>query len=310
MTLSPSWIGIDVSKAWLDIAEPSRGTFLRLANDPASLAGWTKELRGRDVTVVLEATGHYDRALRHALTEADITYVRVNPLRARDFARASGRLAKTDKIDAVMLAEMGATLNLKARPCPGPEREKLALLNKRRDQLVAMRQQERARLTDIPDDEIKLGIEAHIAWLSQAIADSDAAIRDVIDASEQLTQTQNLMRSMPGIGPVATTTLLALMPEIGHLSNKAIAMLAGLAPINADSGKKRGRRCIGGGRRRVRQALYMAAVSTLRRPTPFRAFYQRLRDKGKSAKVAIIAVARKIIVILNAMIRTQTPFKT
>ena len=282
---------------------------MRLANTPASLAGWTALLESRDVVVVFEATGHYDMALRHALDAAGVGCVRVNPQRSRDFARACGRLAKTDKLDAAMLAEMGRALALEAEPQPDQTLEKLALLNKRRDQLVAMRQQERTRLAEAVDPEIAVGTEHHIAWLGDAIAGIEASIRSVIAASPALLDAEALMRSMPGVGPVTAATLIALMPELGRRPNKAIAMLAGLAPLNADSGKKRGQRAIRGGRRRVRQALYMAAVSTLRNDTPFLSFYRKLRDAGKPPKVAIIALARKILVTLNAMVKSKTPFR-
>ncbi len=310
MTLPSSWIGIDISKAWLDVADPCRGESMRLANTPASLAGWITSLENRDVAVVVfEATGHYDMALRHALGAAGVGCVRVNPQRSRDFARACGRLAKTDKLDAAMLAEMGRALALEAEPQPDQTLEKLALLNKRRDQLVAMRQQERTRLAEAVDAEIAAGVQHHIAWLSDAITGVEASIRSVIVASPALLNAETLMRSMPGVGPVTAATLIALMPELGRRPNKAIAMLAGLAPLNADSGKKRGQRAIRGGRRRVRQALYMAAVSTLRNGSPFMAFYKKLREAGKPPKVALVALARKILVILNAMVKSQTPFK-
>lgn len=309
MTIASSWIGIDVSKGWLDIADPACGKAERLDNKSSSLAEWASSLAGRDVIVIFEATGHYDSALRNALIAAGIGYARVNPQQARDFARARGRLAKTDRLDAAVLAEMGRALRLCPDLPPDPAREKLALLGKRRDQLVAMRQQERTRLSETADAETARDIEEHIAWLSHAIHRAEAIIRDLIKADAALAEADTLMRSMPGVGPVTAATLLALMPELGRRRHKALAMLAGLAPVNADSGLKRGQRAIRGGRRRVRQALYMAAVSTLRNGSPMLAFYRKLRDAGKPPKVAIIALARKILVSLNAMIRNQTPFR-
>jgi transposase len=309
MTIASSWIGIDVSKNWLDVADPTFGKAERRDNEPSCLAGWAAGLAGRDVTVVFEATGHYDGALRHALAAAGVGYARVNPQQARDFARACGRLAKTDRLDAALLAEMGRALQIAADLPPDPTREKLALLGRRRDQLVAIRQQERTRLSEAIDAQLAQGLEEHIAWLGLAIGRIEAAIRDLIATHAELARTETLMRSMPGVGPVTAATLLALMPELGRRPHKALAMLAGLAPINADSGVKRGQRAIRGGRRRVRQALYMAAVSTLRNGSPMRAFYAKLRNAGKPPKVAIIALARKILVSLNAMIRTQTPFR-
>jgi transposase len=308
MTIAPSWIGIDISKAWLDIADPARGRADRLANCESAIAALARTLEGRDTIVVFEATGAYDRCLRHALAAAGVACVRVNPQRARDFARATGRLAKTDAIDAAMLADMGRALRLSPDPAPDRTREKLNLLNKRRDQLVAMRQQERLRRLEVADATVRDGLDAHLGWLDQAIAEIEAALRELVRASADLAGAEALLRSTPGIGDVGAAVLIGLLPELGHRSAKQIAMLAGLAPVNQDSGIKRGQRSIRGGRRRVRQALYMAAVVTLRTRSPLTAFYDRLRNAGKPAKVALIALARKILVILNAMMRSRTPY--
>jgi transposase len=308
MTLPSTWIGIDVSKAWLDIAGPVQGRSERIANRPETLAAFADGLAGRGTAVVFEATGAYDRALRHALAAAGVGYARVNPQRARDFARATGQLAKTDAIDAAMLARMGQALHLSADQLPEQERERLALLGKRRDQLVAMRMQEKARRAETGDDALLAGLDDHLAWLDTAIADVEHAVRDLIGASPALAADEALIRSMPGIGPVAATTLIALMPELGRRSPKQIAMLAGLAPVNNDSGARRGQRRIRAGRRRVRQALYMAAVASLTTTSPMKAVYARLRNAGKPAKVAIIALARKMLVTLNAIVRTRKPF--
>jgi transposase len=307
--IAPSWIGIDISKAWLDIADPALARADRIANCEPAITAFTRMLKGRDVTVVFEATGAYDTCLRHALAAAGVACVRVNPQRARDFARATGRLAKTDAIDASMLADMGRTLCLCPDPEPDPTREKLNLLNKRRDQLVAMRQQEKTRRAEIADADIIAGLDAHISWISTEIMQIEAAIRDLVKASAELAEAEALLRSAPGIGEVGAAILTGLLPELGHRSAKQIAMLAGLAPVNQDSGTRRGQRAICGGRRRVRQALYMAAVVTLRTRSPLKAFYDRLRNAGKPPKVALIALARKILVILNAMVKSNTPFK-
>lgn len=310
MTLASSWIGIDISKAWLDIADPALGVTERIANRPDPLAAFAALLAGRDVIVVFEATGAYDTCLRHTLAAAGVDCVRVNPQRARDFARATGRLAKTDAIDAAMLAGMGRALCLPPDPTPDPTREKLNLLNKRRDQLVAMRQQERLRRMEAADATICESLDAHLGWFDTAITDIEAAIRDLVRASAELTEAETLLRSAPGIGEVGAAILIGLLPELGHRPARQIAMLAGLAPVNQDSGTKRGQRSIRHGRRRVRQVLYMAAVVTLRTRSPLKAFYDRLRDAGKPAKVALIALARKILVTLNAMVRSKTPFAT
>jgi transposase len=295
MTLSSSWIGIDISKAWLDIADPACGSCLRLTNRPEPLAAFAAALVSRNGTVIFEATGVYDTALHHALGAAGIGFACVNPQRARDFARATGRLAKTDAIDAAMLAQMGQALRLDADPAPDHDRERLALLGKRRDQLVAMRMQEKTRHADASDPAIVADLDEHLAWLDKTITATETALRDLIAACPALGANEALIRSVPGVGPVTATTLIALMPELGQRSAKQIAMLAGLAPVRA-------------GRRRVRQALYMAAVAALTSRSPMKAHSKKLREAGKPAKVALIALARKILVTLNAIVKTQTPF--
>lgn len=307
MTLSPSWIGIDVSKGWLDIADPA-GWRQRIANTPAAIAGFAATLAPAAVLVVFEATGIYDAALRHELALAGIGFARVNPQRARDFARASGRLAKTDALDAAMLAEMGRALRLTADPLPDRTRERLSLLSRRRDQLVAMRTQEKLRRIDAAEATILAGLEQHLAWLTQAIEAVEAEIAGLLRHDAALAQDAALLRSVPGVGPVTAAVLVALLPELGRRSSRQIAALAGLAPLNNDSGTSRGQRTIRGGRRRVRQALYMAAVASLTAKSPLVGFYKRLREAGKPAKLALIALARKLLITINAMIKTRTAF--
>jgi transposase len=306
MKIHPGFVGIDISKAHLDIFDGSIGTVRRIDNTfdaiAPLLAGWS----GTNAFVLFEATGHYDRALRQALSGAGIAFARVNPARARDFARAAGILAKTDSIDARMLAAMAQCLRPDPDGATDPARERLALLHKRRDQLVDCRKQERTRLTGAGD--LADSLAAHIAWLDAAVHDLDRQIEALIAQQQHLHDAQRLMRSVPGIGPVNAVTLLALMPELGARSPKAIAALAGLAPFNVDSGQARGSRHIHGGRRRVRQALYMAAVAVTRTKSRFAATYRDMRKAGKPAKLALVAVARKILVTLNAVVRDQQPF--
>lgn len=308
MTLSPTWIGIDVSKSWLDIDAPASGLCRRIANKADAIAAFAATLPKDGTTIVLEATGAYDTTLRHELAWAGIGFARVNPQRARDFARATGRLAKTDALDAAMLAQMGSALKLHADALPDPGRERLGLLSKRRDQLVGMRTQEKLRRTEAVDPFIVQDMDRHRQALDQALDAIEAEIDTLVKSIPQLAQDRALIRTMPGIGPVTATVLLALMPELGQRSSKQIAALAGLAPINRDSGVSRGKRSIGPGRRRVCKAAYMAAVASLTSRSPLRASYDRLRQAGKPAKVALIALARKIIVTLNAMMKTRTPF--
>lgn len=308
MIIHPGIIGIDVSKAHFDIFDAESGRTERLPNSSEAARSLAKRLQSRDQAfAIFEATGHYDRHLRQAFTQAGIAYARVNPSRARDFARAAGFLAKTDAVDARMLTAMGQALAPAASSAPDRSREKLASLHKRRDQLVAIRAAERVRLSETPD--LCDSLESHIAWLNVEIARLDALIAAAIAMNAALAEEARLLRSAPGIGPVAATTLLALMPELGSLSPKTVAALAGLAPFNADSGQFRGLRRISGGRRRVREALYMAAVTAVRSASRFKRLYEEMRRKGKPAKLALIAIARRIIVTLNAMMRDKTAFQ-
>jgi transposase len=306
MKIHPGFVGIDISKHHLDVFDGGVGTTRRFYNLPEAIdrliAGWN----GGDVFVLFEATGRYDRLLRQALAATGHAFTRVNPARARDFARAAGFLAKTDAIDAQMLAAMAQCLRPGADGAADPARDRLALLHKRRDQLVACRKQERTRIAEAAD--LIDSLAAHIAWLDNAVRDIDRQIDALITEREAFRNARRLLCSVPGIGPVSAVTLLALMPELGSRSPKSIAALAGLAPLNVDSGQSRGARQIHGGRRRVREALYMAAVSVTRTKSRFAATYRKLREAGKPAKLAFIAVARKLLVTLNAIIRDQQPF--
>jgi transposase len=308
MNISPGFVGIDVSKSFLDVFDPAIGRSERIENASAPIAALIERWRGKDVFVLFEATGRYDRTLRTALAAAGIRFARVNPQRARDFARAAGFLAKTDAVDSKMLAAMAERLRPDASPPGDGERERLRQLHSRRDQLVLMRKQERTRAREAEHELERQSIARHMAWLSAEIKSIEGRIRALITQVEALKQAWDQLRSAPGIGPVAATTLLALMPELGTRSAKTIAALAGLAPLNRDSGKQRGKRTIAGGRRRVREALYMAAL-TAKRSRRFAAFYRTLIAAGKAPKAALIAVARKLLVTLNAMMRDNVPYQ-
>ena len=310
MTIQPGFVGCDISKDHLDIFDDAIGKPERIVNDAAALTPLIERWKDRNILVLFEATGPYDACLRRALAAARIPFARVNPARARDFARATGRLAKTDAIDAQMLAAMARALRPAGEPAPSPERETLARLHKRRDQLVAMRKQERTRLAAIDDLLIAEDIKAHIAWLGSRIVEIERQTRDLIAATDQLSEDQRLLRSVPGIGPVAAATLISLMPELGSRSPKTIAALAGLAPFNVDSGQFRGRRVIRGGRRRIREALYMAAITAVRSRHRFARIYKDMIKAGKPPKLALIAIARRILVTANAILRDRTPFHT
>lgn len=309
MIISPGFVGIDVSKATLDVFDAAVGQHVRVANTAAAIDELIARWRAKSVFVLFEATGRYDSLLRQALAAGGIAFARVNPLRARDFARAAGFLAKTDSVDARMLAMMAERL----RPAPDvPQhdvRERLRALHRRRDQLVHMRAQERTRRAEASEREERTDIDRHIAWLSAQIKAMEGRIRALIASDPQISQRCKRLRQAPGIGPVAATTLVALMPEIGSRSPKTIAALAGLAPLNRDSGTLRGKRTIGGGRKRVRDALYIAALAAVRSCRHFKAFYETLVKAGKAKKLALIAVARKLLVAINAMVRDSADFK-
>lgn len=308
MTIHPCFIGCDIAKAHLDLFEETSGQSLRIANTPEAIAAWLSSLDLGTAFVAFEATGPYDMALRRALEQAGCRFVRVNPARARDFARATGRLAKTDAIDARMLAAMARVLALAPDPSADPARQGLARLYKRRDQLVEMRACERVRAGEAGDHTGSLA--RHLAWLDGEIAILERLIDEALRADEALADMQALLRSAPGVGPVTATTLVALMPELGRCSAKAIAALAGLAPFNNDSGSLRGRRSLKGGRRRVRRALYMAALAAIRTSPRFKAFYDTIKARRAAPKIAIVAVARKLLTTLNAMAKTKTAFHT
>lgn len=305
MIIAPGFIGIDVSKDHLDIFD---GSARRIANTAPAIAQYLSGLDSPHL-VLFEATGRYDRLLQQHLHSAGIGFARVNPLHARAFARASGQLAKTDAIDARLLAAMAQAFNPPAQPPADPERQELAELHRRRAQLVDCRQQERVRL-HTASPAIAPDIVSHLDWLDTRIKQIEMQIEALIRQCAALTLVASLLRSIPGIGPVTAAALLALMPELGRRSAKTIAALGGLAPINRDSGQFRGRRSIAGGRPEVRRLLYMAALAAARSQTRFAQTYNTLIAKGKAAKLALIAVARKLLVTANAIVKAGIPFNT
>jgi transposase len=307
MIISHRYVGIDVSKHHLDIFDEAVGASERIANAPQAITELVARWRC-DALVAFEATGVYDLELREALRRAGIRFARINPARARDFARASGQLAKTDPIDARMLAAFARAMQPATEQVSTAARNALARLAKRRDQLVLMRAQEKNRRSEAEDRTMAERIARLIEVLDHEIAEIEAEISALIKAEPELSDDAQLIRSLPGVGPVACMQLIAQMPELGHVGPKQVAALAGLAPFNVDSGTYRGKRKIGGGRKRVRDALYMAALNAARRADHFKAFYARLRNAGKPAKLALIAVARKLLTILNAMMRDRKAY--
>jgi transposase len=307
MIITHRCVGIDVSKHHLDIFDEAIGASERIANVPHAITELVARWRC-DVFVVFEATGVYDRELREALRQTGIRFARINPARARDFARAGGQRAKTDPIDARMLAAYARAMQPATEQVSTAPRIALARLAKRRDQLVLMRAQEKNRRSEAEDRAMAERIARLIEVLDHEICEIEAEISALIKAEAELAEDAQLMRSLPGIGPVACMQLIAQMPELGRIGPKQVAALAGLAPFNVDSGAYRGKRKIGGGRKRVRDALYMAALNAVRRADPFKAFYARLRQAGKPAKLALIAVARKLLTVLNAMLRDRKAY--
>ena len=310
MVIHPGFVGIDISKNYFDIYDGAVGKHERVANSDGEALVLALRFKVSDSFVLFEATGRYDRVLRLALEQAGVSFARVNPKRARDFARCTGRIAKTDAIDANMLASMAQTLKPPVHAPMCREREVLRDLHTRRDQLVAMRAQETVRLELLANAAIVKAIERHIIQLSDDIASIDADIKAVIKADTPMREAEIALISIPGIGPVTAHTLMAFLPELGRYSPKAIAAIAGLAPYNVDSGSFRGQRKISGGRRRATRAMYMASLSAIRMKGVYREFYLKLKAAGKPSKLALIAVARKLLLAANAIIRDKTSFKT
>lgn len=303
-------LGIDVSKDWLDLASGENGDTERLNNTDQGIARVLKrasELAVERITV--EATGGWETALVAALANAGFPVVVVNPRQVRAYARACGRLAKTDRIDARVLVDFTRAVRPPLRSLPDEQARTLADLLARRQQLLAMRTAEHNRLSLGAKGKVRTNIRAHIKWLDRHLADTDRELQRLIESSPVWQARVDLLTSAPGIGPTTARALIGRLPELGQLNPRQIAALAGLAPYNRDSGTLRGKRMIWGGRKEVRQALYMATLSAIRSNPPIRDFYQRLKAKGKPSKVAITACMRKLLVMLNAMLRDQTPWK-
>lgn len=305
MTIHYTYIGCDIAKHMLDFFDPSTRGPVRIDNEAAALRGFVATLDPATRFVVFEATGSHDRLLRHILAEAGIAAARINPTMVRRFAQARGRLAKTDPLDARTLSEMGAMFRPSPDKPPCADRERLAAFARRRDQIVEIRARQWRHLGEAFDLAIIADIEALIAQLDDRIAALEAEIARQIDSIDALARQARRLVSAPGVGPVTALTLIAHMPELGHASPKAIAALAGLAPLNEDSGLRRGKRAIRGGRSRVRKALYMAALGAIRAAPRFKAFYTAIAARSGSKKLAIVAVARKLLTVLNAMQRQQ-----
>lgn len=314
-------VGIDVSKRTLDVCvlpgasafgeagDPDGESFV-VANDHGGIGELLSRIGGaKPKLVVMEATGRYERLAASSIAAAAIPVAVINPRQARDFAKAMGRLAKTDKIDAFVLARFAEAI--KPEPKAPPEAEALefqAILARGR-QLIQMTVAEKNRLGASASKKVRSRLSAHIRWLEKELGRVDRGLDEAIEESPTLKETEALLRSVPGVGPVLCRTLLAELPELGSLAPRELSALVGVAPLNRDSGAFRGRRGVWGGRARVREALYMAALIASRHNPIIKEFYERPVASGKPKKVALVACMRKLLTILNAMMRDRTPWR-
>jgi transposase len=300
------FVGIDVAKAHLDVHILPSGEAFRVPHDPAGLAALVARVRPLTPTVVvLEATGGYEVTAAATLAGTGLPVAIVNPRQIRDFARATGQLAKTDTLDARIIALFAAAVRPAARPVPDEQAQALRELVARRRQLGDMLGAELNRRRLLHDRRLQEQLDAHIAWLEEALRRHDDDLATLIRSTPAWRATDNLLRSVPGIGPVTARTLIADLPELGQLDRRAIAALVGVAPLARDSGAFRGRRMIAGGRAPIRRVLYMATLTATKHNPAIRAFYRRLIAAGRPGKVALTAAMRKLLTILNAIVRDR-----
>jgi transposase len=303
-------IGIDVSKHRLDVAILPTGEIFDATNDPdghARLIAYLKT-QGAVDRIVMEASGGYERQLALALFDAGLPVVIVNARQARDFGRGTGRLAKTDRIDALVLAELARTVRPEVRDLGTREQRELANLIARRRQLVTTIGSEQQRLKAARSDVVKRDIETTLAFLRERRDQLEETLLEAIESDATWRLRLRLLESVPGVGRITSLTLLANLPELGHLTSKEAPALVGIAPVNRDSGSKRGYRRILGGRAHIRKVLYMATLTAITHNPLLHAFYQRLKHAGKHGSVALTACMRKLLVILNAILKTQRPW--
>lgn len=303
-------VGIDVSKDTLDVACGNEASVRSFPNRPAGHRALCRFLRPRaPARIVLEATGGYERAVLRCLVDARLPALRVNPRQVRDFARATGQLAKTDQLDARLLARFGAAVQPVHRPLPPPEQARLAELSVRRRQVIALRTAEAQRLEQTTDPLIARTIRAMLTTIERQLQLLEADAAELIAQHQRLARVEAILRSVPGVGAVTAAVLLGHLPELGTLSRQEAAALAGLAPFNHDSGTMRGQRHIRGGRAEVRNALYMAALSAVKHHPKIAEDFARYLANGKPAKVALTACMRKLLTLLNALVRDNTEWK-
>lgn len=304
------FVGIDVAKAELVVSVLPGAERFTVENDEAGVRALVQRIAAsRPQLIVLEATGGYELLAVAALAAAALPVVVVNPRQVRDFAKATGQLAKTDRIDADILARFADVVRAEVRLIPDAAAHELDALLTRRRQLLEMLQAERNRVGQVfgtGKKQVRKSLKAHITFLERELRSTDTDLGEMVRQSPVWRERDELLRSVPGVGPVLSRTLLADLPELGRLSRRAIAKLVGVAPLSRDSGTMRGRRFVQGGRAAVRGVLYMAALVATRRNTVIREFYLRLVEAGKPKKLALVACMRKLLTILNTMVRTNT----
>lgn len=313
LSTQKQFVGIDVAKAEVVVCVwPAHEVFSvpRCQSDLEALGKRLEALPGGVALVVMEATGGMEGLPAAILHAAGLPVAVVNPRQVRDFAKAAGILAKTDRIDAGVLAQFGSKMRPEPRPPKDAQTQELTEWVNRRRQLVAMRTGERQRLATATAKALERRIQAHVMWLEKEIARMDGEIETILVESDVWRPKVELLTSAKGIRQITASTLLAHLPELGKLTRRQIAALVGVAPLNRDSGTWRGRRCVWGGRATVRTAIYMAILSAIAHDPTMRAFYQRLRQAGKAAKIALVACMRKYLTILNAMLRDNQKWRT
>jgi transposase len=304
-----AFVGIDVSKDHLDVCVRPSGEMSRVKNDEEGIAALAARLLEIVPTlVVLEATGGYEAPVVAAIAVTTMPVAVVNPRQVRDFAKATGQLAKTDAIDAAVLARFAEAVRPEPRPLDEPQTRELQDMLTRRRQLVDMLTAETNRMRACRSDRLRKNIYEHVAWLRRQLKDSDKDLDTKLRETPLWREKEDLLRSVPGVGPVLSRTLIAELPELGTLDRARIAALVGVAPLNRDSGSMRGRRTIWGGRPSVRAPLYMATLAATKHNPVIRVTYERLVAAGKAKKVALVACMRKLLITLNAMIRDNRPW--
>lgn len=308
-TRAEKFVGIDVSKSTLDVCVEPEGQTLHVAYDETGICQIVDCLKEVGPTlIVLEATGGLEVRIATELASKGLPVAVINPRQARDFAKATGQLAKTDQVDAAVLAAFAKAIRPQVRPLKDEDTCALNDMVSRRRQLIDMRVQETLRLATAASKPLQKNLNKHIVWLDKQIAEIDQDLTKRLRNSDVWRAKDNLLRSIPGVGAVTTLTLLAKCPELGALNRREIAALTGVAPLANDSGKHRGKRFIWGGRADVRAVLYMAALSAIRYNEPIKAFAERLKKSGKPPKVVIVACMRKLITIMNAMLKNNAPW--